>query len=372
VAVAVYSRGAMAVIQSGRVTAFFLFDVAESFDLPAIDRLIGPTTKRQFASKSTAPSYIQYHQPPLTIEGTALDSARGSFRVRFKIFDYGVISVTLMRDLPDAWTDLVARGIEWQEDPQLGQKCELLCRDLLSRIAPATTLPRQHFVGEDYFVFSVSDVEGRPDAARLITDHGDEIARLLRGEREALSSQERDEVLRHRVSYLTSDLVVPTWNAAFVYDTEAGAAATLEILEFANSQLLEFRYFDGILETELARIYSQLRAPGWFAGWNGRRYTRAAQQVHSLFIDVNELTDRTENALKIAGDVYTARLFANAAARLGLDHWKANVRDKLTTLDAIYRFAVERTGMRRGEFLEAAIVAILVFELVLFFLGIMK
>jgi hypothetical protein len=362
----------MPALQSGRVTAFFLFDVAESFDLPAIDRLIGPTTQTRFAPKSTAPSYIQYHQPPLTIEGTALDSDSGSFRVRFKIFDYGVISVTLTRELPHEWSELIARGIEWQEDPHIGQKCELLCRDLMSRIAAATTLPRQHFVGEDYFVFSATAIEGRPDAEGLVAAHGDEIARLLRGEREALSSQERDEVLRHRISYLTGDLVVPTWNAAFVYDTDAGTQATLEILEFANSQLLEFRYFDGILETELARIYSKLRAPGWFAGWNGRRYTRAAQQVHSLFIDVNELTDRTENALKIAGDVYTARLFANAAARLGLDHWKANVRDKLTTLDAIYRFAVERTGMRRGEFLEAAIVAILVFELVLFFMGIME
>src|SRR5688572_19764774 len=46
------------------------------------------------------------------------------------------------------------------------------------------------------------------------------------------------------------------------------------------------------------------------------------QKVHALFIDVNELTDKTENALKIVGDVYAARVFALAAARLGLDQWK--------------------------------------------------
>jgi hypothetical protein len=45
--------------------------------------------------------------------------------------------------------------------------------------------------------------------------------------------------------------------------------------------------------------------------------------VHSLLIDVNELRDRTENALKFVGDVYAARLFSLAAARLGLDQWKA-------------------------------------------------
>lgn len=87
---------------------------------------------------------------------------------------------------------------------------------------------------------------------------------------------------------------------------------------------------------------------------------------------MNELTDKTENAWKIAGDVYAARLFTLIASRLGLDHWKGNVREKLKTLDDIYRFAVEQTGMARGELLELAIVAILVFELILFFAGVMK
>ena len=87
--------------------------------------------------------------------------------------------------------------------------------------------------------------------------------------------------------------------------------------------------------------------------------------MHALFIDVNELTDKTENALKIAGDVYAARLFALAAARLGLDQWKANVREKLKTLDDIYRFAVEHTSMARGEFLEAIVVILILLELVL-------
>ena len=99
--------------------------------------------------------------------------------------------------------------------------------------------------------------------------------------------------------------------------------------------------------------------------WLGRGYSRAARHVHALFIDVNELTDKTENALKIAGDVYAARVFALVAARLALDHWKASVREKLQTVDDIYRFAVEHTAMARGEFLELTIVLLIVIELVL-------
>jgi hypothetical protein len=174
--------------------------------------------------------------------------------------------------------------------------------------------------------------------------------------------------MRHRISYFECDLLVPTWNAAFVYDTESGAQAAVEILEFANSQLVEFRYYDELLDRELAKIYTECQRPSWFKGWFGRRYTRSAQHVHALFIDVNELTDRAENALKIAGDVIGSRLLAGL--RLG-HHWKANVRDKLKTLDDIYRFAVEQAAMVRGETLEIMIVLILVFELVLFFMGIM-
>jgi hypothetical protein len=362
----------MPAITTGHVTAFFLYDAAEVIDLSAVGSLIGGSRVR-LAPKTATPSYVQWEQPPLTIEGSAigLPEALG-FAVRFKLFDYGVISVALTRPLPGTWSELVDCGLALQEDGRLGATCESLCRDLITRLRTAMTSPRDAFVTEDYIVFSVTALEGRPTAQTLVEHHGDDIVRLLRGEREPLSRQERDEVLRHRISYLEHDLLVPTWNAAFVYDTDSGAQAASEIFEFANSQLLEFRYYDNLLARELARIYADLQTPAWFRGWGGRRYTRAAQQVHALFIDVNELTDRAENALKVAGDIYTARVLTLTGARLGLDQWKASVQDKLKTLDDIYRFAVEQTGMARGEMLELMIVLILVFELILFFMGIMR
>ena len=159
--------------------------------------------------------------------------------------------------------------------------------------------------------------------------------------------------------------MIPTWSSALVLDSEAGAQSSVEILEYANSQLLQFRYYDQLLDGELARIYAQLQKVGWRQNWAGRRYTRAARHVHSLFIDVNELTDRTENALKIAGDVYVARLFAMTAARIGLEQWRGNVREKLKTLDDIYRFAVEHAAMTRGELLELIVVILILLELIL-------
>ena len=47
------------------------------------------------------------------------------------------------------------------------------------------------------------------------------------------------------------------------------------------------------------------------------------------------------------------------------------MEEKLETLDDIYRFAVEQIAIARGQLLELTIIAILIFELVLFFMGIM-
>jgi hypothetical protein len=358
---------------AGQVTALFLYEAAEVIDLTRVATLIAPAAQARLSPKATTPSYVQYRQPPLAIDGEAIGLADAlGFRVRFKVYDYGVISVALIHPLPSSWPELVEMALTWQEDPRLASAAETLCRELVNRLSSAMTAPRTQFAAEDYLVFALTTAKFADTGDALLQQHGHDIARLLRGERENLSRQEREEVLRHRISYLECDLVVPTWNAAFVYDTETGGQAAVEILEFVNSQLVEFRYYDELLDRELERIYADLQRPSWFKGWFGRRYTRSAQQVHALFIDVNELTDRAENALKFAGDVYSARLFTLAGARLGLNDWKANVRDKLKTLDDIYRFAVEQTAMARGETLEIMIVLILIFELVLFFMGIMR
>jgi hypothetical protein len=349
----------------GQITGFFMFDVGDAIDLPRVRREIGETVETRLNTRPAIPPYLQYQEPPLALDGAVIGAGEVSgCRVRLKLFDYGVVSVALTQSMPETWDELLDAGPGWQENPELSAEAERLCRQLLARIGSATAGQRDRFLAEDYVVFTIVGDASAP-AADLLSAHAMQIATLLRGERQPLSVQERDEVLRHRLSYYPTDLVIPTWSSALVYDTLAGAQGVVDILEFANSQLLEFRYYDQLLDAELSRTYASLQAGSWRPAWLSRRYTRATQQVHSLFIDVNELTDRAENALKIAGDVYVARIFALTAARLGLDQWKANVRDKLKTVDDIYRFAVEQTAIARGQLLELMIVLLIVLELVL-------
>lgn len=359
---------------SGQITAFFLYDVAEAADLAQVRASVGGAGQpARLAAKPAIPAYVRYLQPPVQADADAFGvAAIEGWHARVKVYDYGVVSLSLTRPFTGTWTELVALAQHVMSSGALDAKADAACRAIVERLRPALQQPRDASLSEDYFVVGVTSASGFDGAESLLTAHGDDIARILRGESERLSGQERDEVLRHRLSYLATDLVVPSWNGAFVFDTEAGLTGALELLEFANSQLLQYRYYDQRLDEELTRIYARLQSPKWYEPWIGRRYTAAARELHSVFIDVNELTDRTENALKLVGDVYAARLLGLAAARLGLGAWKDAVKDKLKTLDDIYRFAVDQTSMDRGEILEASIVLILVFELVLFFMGIMK
>ena len=356
---------------SGAITAFFLFDVADAIDIGRVPAELGAGVAAPLAPKPTTPPYIQYRQPPITIDGRTLQLPEvDGFGCRFKVFDYGVLSVALSRPFSGSWDEWLAYGLTLHDNAALAKSAEQMARALVARMRSTVSKVREDFLSEDYLVFTVTQCDAPMTAAALVTAHGDTIAQLLRGERSPLSADERDEALRHRISYFADDIVIATWSSAFVRDTEAGAQSAIELLEFANSQLLEFRYYDQLLDAELERIYPQLQRSGWRYNWRAFRHARAIRHVHSLFIELNELTDRTENALKIVGDVYAARLFAMATARLGLNQWKASVQEKLRTLADIYRFAVEQTAMARGEFLEVIVVIILVLELALIIAGV--
>jgi hypothetical protein len=364
----------VATITSARITAFYLFDVSESIHLQQLPGLLQTSAQpARLASKPAIPSYVRYQSPPLQVDGDAIGVADlDGYDVRIKAFDYGVVSLSLTKAFRGSWEELIATAARLTVENALEAGAERICNGFVQRIQTALDQPRGRFLSEDYFVFSVTAFDRPLSADAVVAEAGHEIARLLRAEVQPLSQQERDEVLRHRLSYLANDLVVPTWSTALVYDTESSIQGALEIFEYANSQLLQFRYYDDLLNGRLASIYRELETRKSYNHWWPRRYTRAARQVHALFIDVNELTDRTENALKLVGDVYAARLLALAHSRLGVTAWRESVLDKLKTLDEIYRFAVDQTAMERGELLEIAVVIILMFELALFFMGIMK
>jgi hypothetical protein len=86
-------------VRAGQIVVFFLFDIAETVNLQAVPALVGgPATPARLAPKPATPPYVQYDKPPLSFDGEALGTGDlHGFRTRFRVFDYGVISLALSR-----------------------------------------------------------------------------------------------------------------------------------------------------------------------------------------------------------------------------------------------------------------------------------
>jgi hypothetical protein len=352
----------------GSVLVLIQFDVCEEIHLDQLRQIFGARTLEQPSLKHPAPGYVRYQRPPVVeaVEALVLDSGE-RLEGQIKYYDYGVLSVVLELPFAGDWDALVRLGSRWVWDVDFAGHASRIVRQKLERAAPALVKPYQNWLSEDYFIFHVREISGAPSVAELISTQGARIAQIVRGETAQLSDGERNEILQSGISYYPHDLAVIGWNAAFLYDSDAGAETAIQLLEYANSQLLEFRHYDELLTEELESVYASFdKGTGMLARW---RLARDATKLHTVLLDVNELTEHADNAIKFLSDMFSARLYKLAASKVGVPDYKDLVTQKVQTAEELYRFMVDQFNQSRAFVLEALVVIILVIELVYLFRG---
>ncbi|TAM76707.1 hypothetical protein EPN44_05160 [bacterium] len=362
-------------IRQGAVRAYFVFDVADTIDLQRLGRIAGEGVERAPLQLRSVPSpaYIQFPTPPLAARLPSTRVLGLPTLVRAKIFDYGVLSIRLSLPYEGSWVGFaeLANRVRQSEEPVAVAR--RLLDEVLREIGGALDEPHEHLV-EDYFVYEVEAFESAVDAAALLDVYGPALAGLLCGETQPLGEEEQREALRVRFSYFPSDVAVIQWDAAFIFDTREGAEAIADILEFANTQLVELRTYDTRLDGELDEIYALDISRAHPARLLGRR--RAADQraarLRYLLVDIRELADRASNALKIIGDAFYARLYRGIAGRLSLVEWQRQIDSKLASINEVYRFLTDQGQNARGEFLEVVIIVLIAVELVIALFGLRR
>jgi hypothetical protein len=362
----------------GSVLVLIQFDVCEEIHLDELRKLF-PARSAEARFKK-APAYVQYQRPPVeeTLDPIVLDSGE-RLTGEIKYYDYGVVSLVFELPFSGDWDRLIELSCRWTSDTNFEKLASRIVRQKLERAAPALVkpyvdprsaaeIPASVWLQEDYFIFHVREIAGSPSAADLLASCGDQISQVVRGETALLSEGERQEILGSRISYYPNDLAVIGWNAAFIYDTPAGAETAIQLLQYANSQLLEFRHYDELMTKELENVYDFLEVGGTGL-WSRWRTARAASKLHTVLLDVNELTERADNAIKFLSDMFSARLYKLCAQKVGVPDYKDLVQEKLHTAEDLYRFMVEQFNQSRAFVLELMVVVILVIELVYFFKG---
>jgi hypothetical protein len=352
----------------GSVLVLIQFDVCEEINLDELRRIFGARTAGA-SFKHPAPGYVQYQRPPVVepVDPVVLETGE-RLDAQIKFYDYGVLSVVLELPFTGDWDTLVRLSSRWVWDTDFTSLASKIVKSKLERAAPALVKRYENWLHEDYFIFHVRQMASNPSTARLLVEHGDQVAQIVRGETNQLSEGERSEILQGRISYYPNDLAVIGWNGAFIYDTNAGAETVIQLLEYANSQLHEFRHYDELLTKELTGVYDFMEngGGGILKRW---RTAREANRLHTVWLDVNELTERADNAIKFLSDMFSARLYKLAAAKVGVTDYKTLVNQKLQTAEELYRFMVDQFHQSRAFVLELMVVIILIIDLIYLFKG---
>jgi hypothetical protein len=351
----------------GSVLVLIQFDVCEEINLDALRDIFG--ARRQEASfKHPAPGYVRFQRAPVVepVEPLVLESGE-RLDVQIKYYDYGVLSVVFELPFSGDWDTLVRLAGRWVWDTDFTSFAQKIVKQKIERARPALVKLYDSWLHEDYFVFHVRDIAGNPSATELLAAQGGRIAQIVRGENMPLSDGEQQEIMQSKISYYPNDLAVISWNGAFLYDTTAGAETVIQLLEYANSQLLEFRHYDELLTRELASVYDFMdHGSGIMARW---RTARRASRLHTVLLDVDELTERADNAIKFLSDMFSARLYKVAASKIGVTDYKDLVNQKVHTAEELYRFMIDQFHQSRAFVLELMVVIILIIDLIWLFKG---
>jgi hypothetical protein len=353
--------------------AYRLYDIGYEIDLDKASALFAPdaaTRERPARNEAQAlqivnpPLFIALGSEALTIEGTELRAD-----VSARLYDFGTCSLQLRVDAPgDLWWErFTAFGNAVDTSAALPAIFARHIEALRSRVAPAVIRPNLAPVVEEYVVFRMTrlaDDTGASLGTGVLTD--EHIVPLLLRERRGLSLDARRELLPHRFSYYADDLTVLTWDNALVVEPRADDRDVEYILEFANAQLLELRFYDAVLDAELPAMYDRIAAArGRVSALPTWRYRPLLARLQTRVADLTETVERVDNALKVTDDVYLARIYAAALELFRGTAWRRGIERKLQIVRETYGMLNAEAQAARAELLEIAIIALIVIEIVL-------
>jgi hypothetical protein len=351
----------------GTLHAYVAFDWGEELHLEQAQRLV-PAEVHALPRRRRTPSSITYRPAPLriTLPNVPLklpELGQTAAVAEATIFDFAAVSLALHLPftLPAA---ALAQVAGWLADSTpLIQAARAVLTPLHGRLLPAIHDPQwSDNLSEEYLVFQLEPTEALVPA-KLLDGGAAWLASLARLEASVLSDAEIHEAVRLHLSYSPSDLFVLDWAGAVLLDQECDE--TLQTIEFANLQLLEYRHIDDRLDTALAgaskltEVVTRSRLPFW------RSFHGPLRTLGELRVEANGLFERTGNALKLLGDQYLARVYRLAATRFHLKEWERNIKRKLDVAEGVYQVVSDQAATYRTEFLEIIVIVLIMMEIIL-------
>ena len=352
---------------SGHALAMLAFDIGFQVDLDRAEPLVDQASRsRVVRARRPAPVWFDYSPVPLrlVVEGApvSVDDRETAPEAEMLVYDFGAALLTYRIPLPSRFADLVPLGCALYDHEALRDNARERVRRVIETIRPAIERAALAASSEDYVIFAITDWEGA-SVDDLVERHRHDLARAIEAERVTLSTEQAHRSTEGRMSYAADDAAIIDWNGAVLFD--AAPEDVISVLKHANIELLELRVLDEELDEildhadeTLASITSSRFWPGFASGRMLRRFASVQTDAAVLFEGVN-------NAIKLLGNQYLARLYRLSASRLDLPAWQESVQRKLDATESLYQKMSDGTSTRRLETLEWVIIALIAVSIIL-------
>jgi hypothetical protein len=272
----------------------------------------------------SAPSYpdVIPKQKIIKIEKREVDRAEVGFIVKAYLPDVVVVEASLHVD------DILA-------DTTLEFKRRLInvCRKMLGEYGCDPKFD------EEYSVYCISAYSGDPEV--YLGLYGDKIAAFLKNERIALDEEEVHATLSAYLKYGKDDITIVDWDGAFIFDSTGDFESNIELFEIANLQLLKSRILDFDLDVRLEKTLRLVTTPRRVPVIRSAEVRRVVKEIIEIRTQSILESEAVERNIKLIGDWYSAKLYTLISKKFHLDSWKAEIKEKLDTLEDVYTMATE-------------------------------
>jgi hypothetical protein len=335
-----------------------IYDIGREIDLSWLERALAQsyfTARTSFVRLK--PKSIMLEDPPLMIQMNPIrverDGRSFEFSVVARIYDIGVISFCFIYENPDAdYSTLEEIAFLFAGQEGLSEFYVQYLKTLGEIIRPHI---RNFAIHPDFFEDYTVYVTNRRD------DTIDPVP-LLIGEKTTFSPQMREEIIKNSLSYTTRDLAVISWDSALLCNPES-PADLIDLIEFANVQVLELRYYDRELTRGMEKMYDDIEHADRLSQFRrSRKYHAIMARQMEMYAEISEIIEKVNNLIKVTEDVYYARVYATVLKVLRSSQWSESVSRKIEVIQENYSMLSDEVRIQHSNFLEWVIIILIALE----------
>jgi len=361
-------------INQGTTLIYRVFDLGEEIDLAAAETILANQAYRtRLKMAKPAGQALIIRNPPIRINmgevklplNAEMNGEAIVAEVVATIWEYGVISFAFQLPITKGttWRALIELSDLLQSDihtsSQIDEIGRVRSKEITTLLGSSLKKPNPNPIFDDYIIYFIQDAAGVRTGADLITNA--DVPSLILGEsREPLSERARKSILDFQYQYSDNDLAVIDWNSALILEP-SGQREIADILEFALTHLLEFRFYDELLDDRTRELYTAVeqRRQGLLKNF----FSSSSREANTRFLEFSEFIERVDNSLKVVGDFYLAEIFRAAVRRFRISDWQQSATRKLNLLARVSELLQGELNVLRGHLLEAVVILLIAIEI---------